>query len=307
MFYLSEEVGKMSDREFVMWCIAQRTAFYDVCMHELAGRGLCEESNRDDFEPMEQEAYTRLYNEFSRGYVISHNLAGTVVSALFGTDEARTQLGVKYDQPSPDPVAYDYLSSILLPLIAKYAAADAVYRNATERRDDFLNSIKRFDGMKVDCTQLDDACHDALVDQVDAGDAVLEQLLHGVRLNGAGALPFKSVRQGSDEGEAVTDPAPEGGAPLPFQRGYPSPESRPWARIENPEDIRAFVAETKAEELREMAALFQADSGLTSAWAAVRERIVLAVYAYEGAVRKLTSAEANPLGHSRRRTPAVSD
>ncbi|GAB5433164.1 MAG: hypothetical protein EpisKO_25340 [Epibacterium sp.] len=75
----------------------------------------------------------------------------------------------------------------------------------------------------------------------------------------------------------------------PFPRGSGLSGSKPWAQIENPEDIRAFVADATEEELREMAALVLADSVLSPEWAEVRERIVLAVYAYEGSWRRLTS------------------
>ncbi|MGH1416862.1 MAG: hypothetical protein ACRBB0_25485 [Pelagimonas sp.] len=69
--------------------------------------------------------------------------------------------------------------------------------------------------------------------------------------------------------------------------------SRPWVSLENPKDIRAFVSDALEEELYEMAALFQADSVPNPVWAAVRERIVLAVSAYEGPYRRLLLAGAS--------------
>lgn len=69
--------------------------------------------------------------------------------------------------------------------------------------------------------------------------------------------------------------------------------SRPWVSLGNPTEIRAFVSDASEEELYEMAALVQADNVENQGWATVQERIVLAVFAYEGLWRKLSLAGAS--------------
>ncbi|WP_206169640.1 hypothetical protein [Tropicibacter alexandrii] len=87
---------------------------------------------------------------------------------------------------------------------------------------------------------------------------------------------------------------------VPHSEAAPAP--RPWARIESPEGIRAFVAGASEEELREMAELLLTDANLDPAWAAVQARIGTAVNAAEGLVRKVMAA-AGPTGRRTRSAP----
>lgn len=67
-------------------------------------------------------------------------------------------------------------------------------------------------------------------------------------------------------------------------------EPRPWVAIENPEDIRAFVASASEAELSELAGLIRTGASPDPVVSKALVRIATAVNADEGLVRKMMAA-----------------